>query len=209
MSSYANSTHPGFLLILLSSPLYTPPTSLTTTPNPPLFTLTHTLERRLVLSLLCSFLNTSLTRDPADTTGPGGSSGGLAGIVGGLGKLGSLGGLGLRAGEERKTLVRLCMSVLLVALDYKMEGGAGAGHETVTGGGPVMGEGKEENAFRYFLSKLVRIPFFSPPPCWPPADRKKFSTAKKTLHSSSMVFSPSLLNTMLPSPTAIYPAAWA
>ncbi|KGB74694.2 hypothetical protein CNBG_0532 [Cryptococcus deuterogattii R265] len=145
-----------FLLILLSSPLYTPPTSLTTTPNPPLFTLTHTLERRLVLSLLCSFLNTSLTRDPADTTGPGGSSGGLAGIVGGLGKLGSLGGLGLRAGEERKTLVRLCMSVLLVALDYKMEGGAGAGHETVTGGGPVMGEGKEENAFRYFLSKLHR-----------------------------------------------------
>lgn len=175
--SYADSTHPGFLLILLSSPLYTPPTSLTTTPNPPLFTLTHTLERRLVLSLLCSFLNTSLTRDPADTTGPGGSSGGLAGIVGGLGKLGSLGGLGLRAGEERKTLVRLCMSVLLVALDYKMEGGAGAGagagagHEMVTGGGPVMGEGKEENAFRYFLSKLVRVPF-PPVPLLPPADKK-------------------------------------
>ncbi|KAE8537640.1 hypothetical protein D1P53_005696 [Cryptococcus gattii VGV] len=138
-----------FLMILLSSPLYTPPTSLSTTPNPPLFTLTHTLERRLVLSLLCSFLNTSLTRDPADPTGPGGSGGGLAGIVGGLGKLGSLGGLGLRAGEERRTLVRLCMGVLLVALDYKMDA-------PTEGGGAVMGEGKEENAFRYFLSKLHR-----------------------------------------------------
>ncbi|KIR77362.1 hypothetical protein I305_01333 [Cryptococcus gattii E566] len=142
-----NVSLPGFLLILLSSPLYTAPTALPTTPNPPLFTLTHTLERRLVLSLLCSFLNTSLTRDPADSSGPGASAGGLAGIVGGLGKLGSLGGLGLRAGEERRTLVRLCMSVLLVALDYKTDGPTE---------GAVMGEGKDENAFRYFLSKLHR-----------------------------------------------------
>ncbi|OXH42508.1 hypothetical protein J008_00023 [Cryptococcus neoformans] len=139
-----------FLLILLSSPLYTPPHALHTTPNPPLFTLTHTLERRLVLSLLCSFLNTSLTRDPSS------SGGGGIGIVGGLGKLGGFGGLGLRGGEERKALVRVCMEVLLVALDYKMEAGLGAGIEGAVMGGTGMGEGKEENAFRYFLSKLHR-----------------------------------------------------
>lgn len=39
------------------------------------------------------------------------------------------------------------MAVLLVALDYKTDGATE---------GAVMGEGKEENAFRYFLSKLHR-----------------------------------------------------
>lgn len=39
------------------------------------------------------------------------------------------------------------MSVLLVALDYKTDGPTE---------GAVMGEGKDENAFRYFLSKLHR-----------------------------------------------------
>lgn len=54
------------------------------------------------------------------------------------------------------------MAVLLVALDYKMEarvGPAGAlegGYAGTVMRGTAMGEGKEENAFRYFLSKLVR-----------------------------------------------------
>lgn len=120
--------------------------------------------------------------------------------------------MGLRGGEERKALVRVCMAVLLVALDYKMEarvGPAGAlegGYAGTVMRGTAMGEGKEENAFRYFLSKLVR-----------PSPRHMLnrhmlnnltnSTAKKTLHSSSMASSPPSLNTIRRSPMAIYPAA--
>ncbi|ODN80001.1 hypothetical protein L202_03866 [Cryptococcus amylolentus CBS 6039] len=117
-----------FLLVLLSTTIYTSPNSLSTTPNIPLQTLTHSLERRLVLSLLCSFLNTSLTPSKSNALG--------------LGVPNYLMG---NAAEERRTLVRASLSVLLVALDYKVEGERNA-----------MGEAKEENAFKYFVSKLHR-----------------------------------------------------
>ncbi|WVQ82249.1 hypothetical protein IAT38_004377 [Cryptococcus sp. DSM 104549] len=125
-----------FLLVLLSTTIYTPPHALSTTPNLPLHTLTHSLERRLVLSLLCSLLNTSLA--------PLKSSAAL-----GLGGQLPYNHLISNAAEERRTLVRASMMALLVALDYRVEGERG------------MGEGKEENAFRYFLSKLHRKEDFS------------------------------------------------
>ena len=90
-----------------------------------------------MLSLLCSFLNTSLARSKAST---------------------SIGGqlpynhLISKAEEERRTLVRGCLTTLLVALDYRQEGAAAQ-----------MGEGKDENAFRYFVSKLVSWSFLMPP----------------------------------------------
>ncbi|GFZ44221.1 hypothetical protein JCM24511_01943 [Saitozyma sp. JCM 24511] len=118
-----------FLMILLSTTMYTPPHALHTTPNLPLSHLTHALERRLLLSLLCSFLNTSLA-----TSRPAGVS---------LGQL-PYNHLISKSAEERRTLVRACMMVLLVALDYREPEIAG------------MGEAKEENAFRYFVSKLHR-----------------------------------------------------
>jgi hypothetical protein len=115
-------------MILLSTTMYTPPHALHTTPNLPLSHLTHALERRLLLSLLCSFLNTSLA-----TSRPAGVS---------LGQL-PYNHLISKSAEERRTLVRACMMVLLVALDHREPEIAG------------MGEAKEENAFRYFVSKLV------------------------------------------------------
>ncbi|WWD17544.1 hypothetical protein CI109_101985 [Kwoniella shandongensis] len=125
-----------FLLVLLSTTIYTPPHALATTPNPPLHNLTHSLERRLILSLLCSFLNTSLAPvKPA------------AGL--GLGNHLPYNHLISNSAEERRTLVRASMMVLLVALDYQVEGEKG------------MGDGKEENAFRYFVSKLHRKEDFS------------------------------------------------
>ena len=102
-----------------------------TTTNLPLEHLTHALERRLVLSLLCSFLNTSLT--PSKTT---------AGIGGQI----PYNHLISKAAEERRTLVRASFMMLLVALDYRKE--------DLT----PMGDGKDENAFRYFISKLVSGP---------------------------------------------------
>ncbi|WWC61589.1 uncharacterized protein I303_104173 [Kwoniella dejecticola CBS 10117] len=124
-----------FLLIMLSTTIYTPPHALSTNPNLPLQILTHSLERRLVLSLLCSFINTSLT--PLKT------SFGISGQI-------PYNHLISKAAEERRTLVRASLMVLLVALDHRVEGER-----------DIMGEGKEENAFRYFISKLHRKEDFS------------------------------------------------
>ncbi|OCF31019.1 hypothetical protein I316_07290 [Kwoniella heveanensis BCC8398] len=126
-----------FLLILLSTTIYTPPHALTSTPNLPLQTLTHSLERRLVLSLLCSFLNTSLAPSRAS-----------AGLISGQLPYNHLIS---KAAEERRTLVRASLMTLLVALDHRVEGERSMS----------MGEGKEENAFRYFISKLHRKEDFS------------------------------------------------
>lgn len=119
-------------MILLSTTIYTPPHALPSTVNFPLEHLTHSLERRLVLSLLCSLLNTSLT--------PSKSSSGMTGQL-------PYNHLISKAAEERRTLVRASMMTLLVALDYRK----------MPTPGDQMGEGKDENAFRYFLSKLVSL----------------------------------------------------
>lgn len=107
---------------------------LPTTPNPPLQHLTHNLERRLVLSLLCSFLNTSLT-DPRASAGIGGQI--------------PYNHLLSKTGEDRRALIRTSLMVLLVALDNW----GGSGMEDVSA--PSNGEAKDGNAFCYFVSKLV------------------------------------------------------
>jgi len=53
-----------------------------------------------------------------------------------------------KAAEERRTLVRASMMTLLVALDYRKI-------QPTSSGQGEMGEGKDENAFRYFVSKLA------------------------------------------------------
>ncbi|KAK4683945.1 hypothetical protein P7C73_g6263, partial [Tremellales sp. Uapishka_1] len=121
-----------FLLVLLSNTIYTSPHALLTTVNLPLQHLTHSLERRLVLSLLCSFLNTSLTTAKASA---------------GIGSQLPYNHLVSKAAEERRSLVRTSFSVLLAALDYKSVEEAGR---------EQMGDAKDENAFRYFVSKLHR-----------------------------------------------------
>jgi len=125
-------------MILLSTTIYLPPSSLPTTPNLPLEHLTHSLERRLVLSLLCSLLNTSLTSK---------SNSGVTGQI-------PYNHLISKGAEERRVLVRASMMTLLVALDYK---------KVTPPGQEEMGEGKDDNAFRYFVSKLVSPPSTGPP----------------------------------------------
>jgi hypothetical protein len=154
-----------FLLVLLSSTIYTAPHSLPHSLNRPLDFLTHNLERRLVLSLLCSWLNTSLSR----------------GAHANWGENIPYNHLITRVGDDRRTLVRMSLMVLLVALDHwkvdKEEaidtpgmtgaGGIGFGMSPVlpsTGSsgqvGSMFGESapkKDENAFRYFIAKLVSV----------------------------------------------------
>lgn len=135
-----------FLQVLLSRAIYLPPPLLPSTPIGPLATLTSltpasdraTLDRRLLLSVLCSLLNTTLT-----PTSPA-----LINAVpyahllkGGMGA--SLVGIG--AEELSGNLRKGCAHVLLAGLDYWADDD---GRET---------DGKEGNAFRYFISKLVRV----------------------------------------------------
>lgn len=123
-----------FMLILLSITIYTPPNDLQTAENGPLEQLTHQLERRLVLSLLCSLLNTSLASPKAGAT---------AAVP--------YNHLVFRASDERRSLVRMCLMTLLVALDYRsfdaIPSAPGTPHPDV----------KDDNAFRYFVSKLVSL----------------------------------------------------
>jgi hypothetical protein len=136
-----------FLQVLLSRAIYLPPPLLPSTPIGPLATLTSltptpgraTLDRRLLLSVLCSLLNTTLT-----PTSPA-----LINAVpyahllkGGMGA--SLVGIG--AEELSGSLRKGCAHVLLAGLDYWADDD---GHDN---------DGKEGNAFRYFISKLVRRP---------------------------------------------------
>lgn len=114
-------------MILLSTTMYTSPHALQTTLNGPLSHMTHSLERRLVLSLLCSFLNTSLATARPTTVGQI-----------------PYNHLISKSSEEKRELTRACLMVLLVALDHKEPGV------------DEMREGKEENAFKFFVSKLVR-----------------------------------------------------
>lgn len=119
-----------FLIILLSQTVYTSPTELSTSTNDPLEHLTHALERRLVLSLLCSLLNTSLAPTKSSATAV------------------PYNHLVFRAAEERRTMVRMCLMTLLVALDYRS-----FDNIALPVAPPLE---KDENAFRFFISKLHR-----------------------------------------------------
>lgn len=151
-----------FLLILLSSTIYTPPHELHTSSNLPLETLTHSLERRLVLSLLCSWLNTSLT--------PSKATAGLGGQV-------PYSHLVSKAAEEKRTLVKASLTALLVALDHDRP-------ELQ----PHMGQSRDDNAFRYFVSKLVGL-------VGAYEVHLTSSTVKRTLRSSSTEYSASWKST--------------
>ncbi|KAL7413962.1 high-temperature-induced dauer-formation protein-domain-containing protein [Mrakia frigida] len=140
-----------FFLILLSTPIYTPPPLLPSLPSLPLLLLTHKTERRLVLSLLCSFLNTALNPNPVALLGVLPYSHLLA--PGGKG-IGGFGGGNAGGKEGREGLRKKALQGLLSGLDYWCEEGTGVqafgenGEEEVTS--------KKGNAFRFFVSKLHR-----------------------------------------------------
>ena len=137
----------------MSTPIYTPPPLLPSLASQPLLLLTHRTERRLVLSLLCSFLNTALNPSPvpllgvlpySHLLGPGGKG------IGGFGG-GSAGGREGREGLRKKAL-----QGLLAGLDYWCEEGTEI--EPTNGQNGADEEApasKKGNAFRFFISKLV------------------------------------------------------
>jgi hypothetical protein len=141
-----------FLCILVSSTIYTPPHALPYAHNRGLQYLTHSLERRLVLSLLCSWLNTSLSSNSSN-----------------WGEQLPYNHLLSKSGEDRRTLVKMSLMTLLVALDHwEIDQSRSPIEPPVFGAGPATSTStmppansadsdnkKTENAFRYFVSKLV------------------------------------------------------
>ncbi|GHJ86806.1 hypothetical protein NliqN6_3208 [Naganishia liquefaciens] len=147
-----------FLCILVSSTIYTPPHALPYATNRGLQYLTHSLERRLVLSLLCSWLNTSLSPHTFN-----------------WGEQLPYNHLLLKSGEDRRTLIKMSLMTLLVALDHwEIEqprasvdlptASLQSGSSTLAfppNNPPETDMKKNENAFRYFVSKLHRKEDFS------------------------------------------------
>lgn len=138
----------------MSTPIYTPPPLLPSLPSLPLLLLTHKTERRLVLSLLCSFLNTALNPSPvallgvlpySHLLGPGGKG------------IGGFGGGGAGGKEGREGLRKKALQGLLAGLDYWCEEGTGVEGASADGdlGGGEAEASKKGNAFRFFVSKLV------------------------------------------------------
>ncbi|KAF8309828.1 hypothetical protein DL93DRAFT_2044105, partial [Clavulina sp. PMI_390] len=151
-----------FLLILLSKTIYHAPNELLARPNKWTAHLVHSesTSRRLVLSILCSLLNTAMDHD-----GSGNAGGGVASNL----NLGSMVErvpynhlIMARKGEEgRSGLVGLCLGVLCVLLEYQVDDAAPPSEMVVSPGGAAgPTSAQQSNSFRFFLAKLHRTSDF-------------------------------------------------
>ena len=130
------------LLVLLSRQIYTPPSSLFTTPS--LYTL-HVVQqsqRRDVLTILCSLLNTAInSSQPSNNTVIGGVAGRLP-----------YNHLVFKGEDSRANLVSVSFQVLCALLDFQ----SGSARDVPTAEPQVYAPALKTNAFRYFLAKVVR-----------------------------------------------------
>lgn len=130
------------LLVLLSRQIYTPPSSLLTAPS--LYTLhfVQKSQRRDVLTILCSLLNTAMNAlQPSSTTVIGGVAGRLP-----------YNHLVFKGEDPRANLVSVCFQVLCVVLDFQ----SGSARDAPTSDPLVNAPALKTNAFRHFLAKVVR-----------------------------------------------------
>lgn len=137
------------LLVLLSRQIFTPPSSLFTTPS--LYTLhfvQHT-QRRDVLTILCSLLNTAMNSSQSSN----------ATVIGGVAGRLPYNHLVFKGEDLRVNLVSLCFQVLCALLDF--QGGSARDIPTGSGELQVYAPALKTNAFRYFLAKVHRTPDFA------------------------------------------------
>lgn len=131
------------LLVLLSRQIYTPPSSLFTTPS--LYTLhfvQHT-QRRDVLTILCSLLNTAMNSSQSSS----------ATVIGGVAGRLPYNHLVFKGEDPRVNLVSLCFQVLCGLLDF--QGGSARDIPIGSDEPQAYAPALKTNAFRYFLAKLV------------------------------------------------------
>ncbi len=130
------------LLVLLSRQIYTPPSSLLTTPS--LYTLhfVQKSQRRDVLTILCSLLNTAVNASQSSSTT----------VIGGVAGRLPYNHLVFKGEDSRANLVSVCFQVLCVVLDFQ----SGSARDIPTGDLLVNAPVLKTNAFRHFLAKVVR-----------------------------------------------------
>ena len=128
------------LLVLLSRQIYTSPSQLLTKPSIYTLQLVQKTQRRDVLTLLCSLLNSALNPPSASLTTVGGVTGRLP-----------YNHLVFKGEEPREGLVIMCLQVLCVLLDCQ----SGSARDATLANGESIPTIKT-NMFRYYLAKLVR-----------------------------------------------------
>lgn len=128
------------LLVLLSRQIYTSPSQLLTKPSIYTLQLVQKTQRRDVLTLLCSLLNTAMNSPPVSFTTIGGVTGRLP-----------YNHLVFKGEDLREGLVITCLQVLCVLLDCQ----SGSARDATFPSGESSPTIKT-NAFRYYLAKLVR-----------------------------------------------------
>jgi hypothetical protein len=132
------------LLVLLSRQIYTPPSSLFTTPS--LYTLhfvQHT-QRRDVLTILCSLLNTAMNSSQSSS----------ATVIGGVAGRLPYNHLVFKGEDPRVNLVSICFQVLCALLDF--QGGSARDIPIGSDEPQAYAPALRTNTFRYFLAKMVR-----------------------------------------------------
>lgn len=130
------------LLVLLSRQIYTPPSSLLTSPS--LYTLhfVQKSQRRDVLTILCSLLNTAMNAPQSSS----------ATVIGGVAGRLPYNHLVFKGEDSRANLVGVCFQVLCVVLDFQ----SGSARDAPTSDPLVNVPALKTNAFRHFLAKVVR-----------------------------------------------------
>ncbi|GAC75517.1 proteins containing regions of low-complexity [Moesziomyces antarcticus T-34] len=136
------------LLVLLSKSIYIPPHQQSTLVDPALKFAVQDLDRAIMLPLLCSLINTSITNARNSTSAWLGLPSVATGLVGGSND------------EVRSSLVTLSLQILDVLLTYEppLPGEADT-LSLSTVGRPLPGPGGR-NVFRFYLSKLHRTADF-------------------------------------------------
>lgn len=130
------------LLVLLSRQIYSSPSSLLTSPS--LYTLhfVQKSQRRDVLTILCSLLNTAMNASQSSSTT----------VIGGVAGRLPYNHLVFKGEDSRANLVSVCFQVLCVVLDFQ----SGSARDVPTGDPHANAPALKTNAFRHFLAKVVR-----------------------------------------------------
>jgi len=130
------------LLVLLSRQIYTPPSSLLTSPSRYTLHFVQQSRRRDVLTILCSLLNTAMNSSQSPNTT----------VIGGVAGRLPYNHLVFKGEDPRANLVSVCFQVLCTVLDFQ----SGSARDVPTPDLQVCSPASKTNAFRYFLAKVVR-----------------------------------------------------
>ena len=135
-----------FLLVLLSSQIFSSPNTLLTNPSPYTLALVQQTPRRHVLAILCSLLNTAMNSSRSSGAGVG-----ITTVTSAL----PYNHLVFKGEDVKLTLVGESLQVLCALLDFQ----SGSARDSLANPSDPMSAAptSKSNAFRYFAAKLVGV----------------------------------------------------